>query len=115
MISQSFCPQLVCRPLTQRTVISWDLAFRTSTLECQPADPAHVVLVLLVIFVIVLILVRRGARKVVQLVGLGRCVPFPGRDGVVGRDGEFHGEGLQVLEREPVVRLVSRGGVGGLR
>jgi hypothetical protein len=114
MISQSFwfCPRLIPRPLTQRTIISWDLAFRTSTLECQPADPAHVVLVVLVIVVIVMILVRRGARKVVQLVGLGRGVPFPGRDGVVGRDGEFHGDG-EGFERELAVSLVRERGRAG--
>ena len=73
-------------PLTQRTVISRDLAIRATPFESDLADAAHIVLLVLFFLLLLSLLIRRSG-----LVDLR--VPPPGRDGVVRFDLDLHRRG----------------------
>lgn len=72
---------------TEWTIVTWSLTCRTTSFECDTADPTYVVFFVFVDLGVRLLVVRV---QVFIVSGRDACVPAPLGDGVPTFDDDFH-------------------------
>ena len=90
---------------TERTIITWNLAFGTSTLKSKSTNPTNIIFLIIIIVLIILpvpITIGRRFRSVVVEFMLIRwiwvCIPFPYCYRMIGWYWEFHLDEFERLD-----------------